>query len=162
MEGITPEAKESGEELIKDNAKHYVIDDEEINRIKNSYPIMWKDKNAKPKLCFIGCPHLSYSEAINWARAIQEGLKESGSKKVVIPTVFTLSPQVKNKLKGTEEEKILKASGVILSSICPLMYMNNPLCAKKAVITNSNKLRTYTSSRYYTDEEIRDIITGRK
>lgn len=162
VEGITPEAKESGEELIKDNAKHYVIDDEEINRIKNSYPIMWKDKNAKPKLCFIGCPHLSYSEAINWARAIQEGLKESGNKKVVIPTVFTLSPQVKNKLKGTEEEKILQVSGVILSSICPLMYMNNPLCAKKAVITNSNKLRTYTSSRYYTDEEIRDIITGRK
>lgn len=162
VEGITPEARESGEELIKDNAKHYVIDDEEINRIKNSYPIMWKDKNAKPKLCFIGCPHLSYSEAINWARAIQEGLKESGNKKVVIPTVFTLSPQVKNKLKGTEEEKILQSSGVILSSICPLMYMNNPLCAKKAVITNSNKLRTYTSSRYYTDEEIRDIITGRK
>lgn len=162
VEGITPEAKESGEELIKDNAKHYVIDDEEINRIKNSYPIMWKNKNAKPKLCFIGCPHLSYSEAINWARAIQEGLKESGNKKVVIPTVFTLSPQVKNKLKGTEEEKILQSSGVILSSICPLMYMNNPLCAKKAVITNSNKLRTYTSSRYYTDEEIRDIITGRK
>ena len=162
VEGITPEAKESGEELIKDNAKHYVIDDEEINRIKNSYPIMWKDKNAKPKLCFIGCPHLSYSEAINWARAIQEGLKESGNKKVVIPTVFTLSPQVKNKLKGTEEEKILQSSGVILSSICPLMYMNNPLYAKKAVITNSNKLRTYTSSRYYTDEEIRDIITGRK
>ena len=162
VEGITPEAKESGEELIKDNAKHYVIDDEEINRIKNSYPIMWKDKNAKPKLCFIGCPHLSYSEAINWARAIQEGLKESGNKKVVIPTVFTLSPQVKNKLKGTEEEKILQSSGVILSSICPLMYMNNPLCAKKAVITNSNNLRTYTSSRYYTDEEIRDIITGRK
>ena len=162
VEGITPEAKESGEELIKDNAKHYVIDDEEINRIKNSYPIMWKDKHAKPKLCFIGCPHLSYSEAINWARAIQEGLKESGNKKVVIPTVFTLSPQVKNKLKGTEEEKILQSSGVILSSICPLMYMNNPLCAKKAVITNSNKLRTYTSSRYYTDEKIRDIITGRK
>lgn len=162
VEGITPEAKESGEELIKDNAKHYVISDEEINRIKNSYPIMWKDKNAKPKLCFIGCPHLSYSEAINWARVIQEGLKESGNKKVVIPTVFTLSPQVKNKLKGTEEEKILQASGVILSSICPLMYMNNPLCAKKAVITNSNKLRTYTSSRYYADEEIRDIITGRK
>ena len=162
VEGITPEAKESGEELIKDNAKHYVIDDEEINRIKNSYPIMWKNKNAKPKLCFIGCPHLSYSEAINWARDIQEGLKESGNKKVVIPTVFTLSPQVKNKLKGTEEEKILQSSGVILSSICPLMYMNNPLCAKKAVITNSNKLRTYTSSRYYTDEEIRDIITGRK
>ena len=27
------------------------------------------------------------------------------------------------------------------------------------VITNSNKLRTYTTSRYYTSEEILDIIT---
>jgi hypothetical protein len=31
--------------------------------------------------------------------------------------------------------------------------MNNPLCAKKAVMTNSNKLRTYTTARYFTDAE---------
>ena len=39
--------------------------------------------------------------------------------------------------------------------------MNNPLAAKKPVITNSNKLRTYTSSRYYTDDEIVEKITRR-
>ena len=39
------------------------------------------------------------------------------------------------------------------------MYMNNPLCKKKAVITSSNKLRTYTSARYYTDDEILAQIT---
>ena len=39
------------------------------------------------------------------------------------------------------------------------MYMNNPLCGKKPVITNSNKLRTYTSARYYTSDEILDYIT---
>ena len=39
------------------------------------------------------------------------------------------------------------------------MYMNNPLSGKMPVITNSNKLRTYTSSRYYTGDEILDIIT---
>jgi len=27
------------------------------------------------------------------------------------------------------------------------------------VITNSNKLRTYTTARYYTDDEILEIIT---
>ena len=56
----------------------------------------------------------------------------------------------------------LKACGVITSYICPLMYMNNPLCKKMPVITSSNKLRTYTSARYYTDGEILRIITGGK
>ena len=42
------------------------------------------------------------------------------------------------------------------------MYMNNPLCKKKAVITCSNKLRTYTSARYYTEAEILKTITTAK
>ena len=53
----------------------------------------------------------------------------------------------------------MKATGVITSYICPLMYMNNPLCKKMPVITSSNKLRTYTSARYYTDSEILQAIT---
>ena len=40
------------------------------------------------------------------------------------------------------------------------MYMNNPLSTSMPVITSSNKLRTYTSARYYTDEEILAQITG--
>ena len=49
--------------------------------------------------------------------------------------------------------------GVVVSYICPLMYMNNPLCGKMPVITSSNKLRTYTTARYYTDDEILEQIT---
>ena len=49
--------------------------------------------------------------------------------------------------------------GARLTSICPLMYMNNPLCAKKPIITNSNKLRTYSTARFYTDQEILDILS---
>ena len=60
----------------------------------------------------------------------------------------------------TEYAERLKATGVITSYICPLMYMNNPLCKKMPVITSSNKLRTYTSARYYTDAEILVTITG--
>ena len=56
----------------------------------------------------------------------------------------------------------LRSYGVVLSYICPLMYMNNPLCKKKAVITCSNKLRTYTSARYYTEDEILSIITRKE
>ena len=48
---------------------------------------------------------------------------------------------------------------MVLSYICPLMYMNNPLCGKMPVITCSNKLRTYTTARYYREEEILAKIT---
>ena len=64
--------------------------------------------------------------------------------------------------RKTDKANILKRSGVILSYICALMYMNNPLCKKKAVITCSNKLRTYTSARYYTEDEILNIITNKE
>jgi hypothetical protein len=40
------------------------------------------------------------------------------------------------------------------------MYMNNPLCGKMPVITNSNKLRTYTSAKYLTDAEILAKLSG--
>ena len=61
--------------------------------------------------------------------------------------------------ENTEYAARLKATGVIISYICPLMYMNNPLCKTMPVITSSNKLRTYTSARYYRDEEILAMIT---
>ena len=59
----------------------------------------------------------------------------------------------------TEYAARLKATGVVLSCICPLMYMNNPLAGKMPVITCSNKLRTYTTARFYTEEEILVKIT---
>ena len=159
IENLTPEAKESGETLIKEDAKVYVIDDAELERVKNNYPVIWKDKDATPKLCFMGCPHMSLQQLKDWTERVEAGLKESGNSKVVIPTVFTASPAVLAEFEKTDYAKRLKATGVITSYICPLMYMNNPLSAKMPVITSSNKLRTYTSARYYTDDEILAQIT---
>ena len=162
IDNLTPEAVESGEALIAEGAKVYVIDDAELERVKANYPVMWKDKNAKPKLCFIGCPHLSYDQLVEWTENVSAGLKKNGLKKVSIPTVFTAAPAVVENFNKTEYAKKLKDTGVILSYICPLMYMNNPLCKSKAVITSSNKLRTYTSARYYTEAEILSTITAKK
>ena len=159
IDGLTPEAKELGEKLILEGAQEYVIDDAELERVKASYPVIWKNKNAKPKLCFMGCPHMSLEQLKSWTVRVEEGLKESGNKKVVIPTVFTASPAVLKAFEQTEYAPRLKATGVITSYICPLMYMNNPLCKSMPVITSSNKLRTYTSARYYTDDEILAEIT---
>lgn len=159
IDGLTPEAKDLGESLICEGAKVYVIDDAELERVKANYPVMWKNEDAKPKLCFMGCPHMSLQQLKDWTDKIEAGLNASGHKKVLIPTVFTASPAVLREFEKTGYAVRLKATGVITSYICPLMYMNNPLCKKMPVITSSNKLRTYTTARYYTDDEILDALT---
>ena len=159
---LTPEAKEQGETLIKEGAQVYVIDDAELERVQAGYPVIWKDKDAKPELCFVGCPHLTLGQMESWAEKIGEKLKANGLDKVSVPTVFTASPAVIKELNKGKYAYMLKSYGIIVSYICPLMYMNNPLCKKKAVITCSNKLRTYTSARFYREDEILDIITGKE
>lgn len=156
---LTPEAKAQGEALIAEGARVYVIDDAELQRVKDGYPVVWKNRDAKPKLCFMGCPHMSLEQLKTWTDRVEQALAEAGRSKVCIPTVFTAAPAVLKKFEKTPYAARLKKTGVITSYICPLMYMNNPLCGKMPVITSSNKLRTYTTARYYTDDEILVQIT---
>ena len=156
---LTPEAKLQGEALIKEGAQVYVITDEELQKVKDSYPVIWKNPDATPKLCFMGCPHMSLEQLKSWTDKVEAGLKEAGNSKVVIPTVFTAAPGVLEVFNKTEYAERLKKCGVITSYICPLMYMNNPLCKTMPVITSSNKLRTYTSAKYLSDDEILVAIT---
>ena len=156
---LTPEAKELGEALIVPGARLYVIDDQELQRIQDGYPVVWKNRDAQPKLCFMGCPHMSLEQLKTWTDRVEASLAEAGRSKVCIPTVFTAAPAVLKEFEKTPYAARLKKTGVITSYICPLMYMNNPLCGKMPVITSSNKLRTYTTARYYTDDEILARIT---
>ena len=159
IENLTPEAKAQGEKLLLAGARVYRIDDAELKQVRDNYPVIWKNPTAKPRLCFVGCPHLSTSQLADWSDKLCEALDKAKQKKVTIPTVFTAPPAVAEKFKTTSACQRLAATGVVLSSICPLMYMNNPLCGKMPVITNSNKLRTYTSARYFTDAEVLTQIT---
>ena len=158
IDNLTPEAKKFGKKLWRENAEKYVIDDAELERVYKSYPIMWKKEDAKPSLCFIGCPHLSLSQLKNWTDKIGENLKKSGRKKVKVRTIMTCAPDVADKFKKTPDYKKLTSYGVKLSCICPLMYTNNPIAGSKPIITNSNKLRTYSKARYYKDDDIIKII----
>ena len=162
IENLTPEAKEQGESLLREGYQTYVIDDAELERVKAAYPVIWKDPNAKPELCFVGCPHLTLEQLRDWTEKLSDALRQQGRLTEAVPTVFTAAPAVLKAFENTVEGYKLQSMGVILSYICPLMYMNNPLCKKKAVITSSNKLRTYTSARYYTDAEILDILAGKE
>ncbi len=159
IENLTPEAKKQGESLIRENAKVYVIDDAELQRVKEGYPCVWKDLNAAPKMCFLGCPHMTLEQLIDWTKKIEAGLKESGNSKVTVPTVFTTSVGVMKKFNQTVYAGRLAKTGVIVSYICPLMFMDTPLGQHEPVITSSNKLRTYTTARFYDNDEILSIIT---
>ncbi len=159
VDNLTPEAKEQGSGLIAEGAKEFVVNDAVLEETKKNYPVMWKNPDAQPKLCFVGCPHMSLQQLKDWTVAVEQGLQAAGNKKVRIPTVFTAAPAVKKQFEQTEYAARLEKTGVILSYICPLMYMNNPLCKSMPVMTSSNKLRTYTTARYYTEAEILEKIT---
>ena len=91
-----------------------------------------------------------------------KALKEVGRTKLKVTTIFTASPAVIKAFKETEFYKDFEKTGAHLSYICPLMYVDNPVAGAKPIITNSNKLRTYSKSRYYKDENILNIIVGKE
>lgn len=162
IENLTPEAVDYGDSLIREGAQVYIVDDAEIERVRNSYPCIWKNLDAKPKLCFMGCPHMTYQQLIDWTVHVEDGLRNAGNKKVLIPTVFTAAPAVLKHFEETEYAARLKATGVHTASLCPLMFMNNPLVKSQPVITSSNKLRTYSSARFYPEMELLTMLTGDK
>ncbi len=161
IDRLTPEAREKKKSLVKKKARTYVIDDAELERVYRAYPLMWKKPDARPKLCFIGCPHLSLAQVRSWLSRIEDALSRRGRRSVAVRTVLTTAPDVAAAfMRENGASERLRRAGLSLSSICPLMYMNNPLCGREPVITNSNKLRTYTTARYYRDGDILDIIAG--
>jgi len=162
IDKITPDAVEQGEGLLKSDAQTYVIDDAEIERIYKNYPILWKNKEKRANRCFIGCPHLTLRQLNAWTDKISGELQRKGHKKVVVRTVLTTAPGVAQEFMKTPKYQQLLATGCTLSSICPLMYADSPLSNMHRLMTNSNKLRTYSSARYYKDAEVLDIITGKE
>lgn len=162
IDGLTPEAVELGEKLILDDARTYIIDDAELERVYKSYPVMWKEGKTKAEMVFIGCPHLSFAQLKDWTGRICSALESSGRRTAALNVILTSAPDVVEKFKKDPDYGRLAATGAHLTSICPLMYTNNPLTKKRAIATNSNKLRTYSAARYYMDADILDIICGKE
>ncbi len=81
IENLTPEAVEQGAYLLKENVQTYVIDDAELERVRKSYPVIWKNPDAKPKLCFIGCPHLTFSQLNDWTDVWSRSSSPPGAKR---------------------------------------------------------------------------------
>ena len=163
VEKVTPEAVEQGRDLLVDGYQTYVIDDAELDQVMASYPVLWDDMSAEPAFCFIGCPHLSLNQIYTWNENINNSLKKANKEKVAIRTILSAAPDVIKKFKEDEEAyNTLINNGVNLSFTCPVMYMNNPENSKNPIITNSNKMRTYSTARFFLDEEVLNIIVNGK
>ena len=170
VENITPEAvkhalPDGSNSLIKENAKVFVIDDAEIERVKASYPNPWEGREYKadaPQLAFAGCPHFSIEQLRDWTDRLVAGLKRHGNTKVTMNTIFCAAPDVREAFEKRYpvRSRRLKKIGVTISGLCPLSYTSNPLTDKIRIITASNKLRYYSKARFYSEEELVDIITG--
>ena len=161
IDNITPEVKKYGNKILKKDYKTIIIDDGIVSSIIKEIPVLWKHPDAHPDMCFIGCPHLSLFQLNEWTKKIIDGLKATEHKKVVVKTIMLASPDVIDKFENTINYDLLINAGVKLSSICPIMFTNNPKTRRRNIITNSNKCRVFSSSRYYLDEEIIDIIVGK-
>jgi len=161
VENVTPDAKKKGRDLLVEDYQTYVVDDAEIERIYNNYPNLWSKKDAKPNLCFIGCPHNTYHEILTWGQMITTELKNRGQEKLKIPMHLFCSIPVRDHL--LDEHPLLvrdmKRAGMSFTNMCALMFTGlRGFGESHFPVTNSNKARKYSSARYFPDDILIEIV----
>jgi predicted aconitase len=159
VENITPEAIDYGRGLLVPNYKTDSIDDQQLQGLLASYPVMWEDEGARPEKCFIGCPHLSLEQLYWWTEELSHALQARGESALTVQTTLCAAPQVLREFKSdARAREQLENAGVKLSIGCPMQLFDNDLSAGEAILTSSNKLRAYTTARFFPDEELVEIL----
>ncbi len=162
VENITPEAVDFGQDLLDPGYSTFKIDEGELSAFLDSFPQLWEDENSTPEKCFIGCPHISLRQLYWWADAIQMELINTAREQVAVETILCSAPQILEKFtRDKEAYDRLERAGVKLSPCCCETIFETGLKAGHPVITNSNKLRAYSSARFMPDEElVRVLVSG--
>jgi hypothetical protein len=96
-----------------------------------------------------------------WTKEIGRALQSAGRKVLPVKTTLCAAPQVLQAFKsdaGAVEQ--LEGAGVKLSVGCPMQLFDNDLSAGEAIVTNSNKLRAYTTARFFPDEALVEIMAS--
>ncbi|MGL1889668.1 MAG: aconitase X catalytic domain-containing protein [Reichenbachiella sp.] len=160
MEGVTPEAVKSGKDLLDEGYQTYVIDDAELKRIYATYPNLWKEQDGTPERVFLGCPHMSYGQMVEWGDRIINAMEKESKSKIAIPTYFFGSIFVKQDFEKRNPEMVEKLDGYGVSRPinCPMMWCSTPVAGAERVATNSNKTRVYTSARFFFDDVLTHLI----
>lgn len=159
VENITPEAIDYGSDLLVPEYKTYQIDDQELEAMIDIYPKRWKEKESRPEKCFIGCPHVSLRQLNWWAEKLQNALEKHGKDQVAVETIICSAPQILDKLKADKTTfEQLKRAGVKFSASCCESIFETGLNAGYPIVTNSLKLRAYTTAHFIPDEALVDVL----
>jgi predicted aconitase len=162
VEGLTPDAKEKGRDLLADGYQTYVFDDAEQARVLATFPTEFKGRPKKPTHCYIGCPHNSFHELLTWGKAVTEALDKKKQEKGAIPTVMFCPNTVRDRL--VEEEPLLvgkmKRAGMRFSNMCQLSYTGMKGVSERVyAVTNSPKTRNYYPNvQYLQDDELVEVF----
>jgi predicted aconitase len=162
VENITPEAVDQGRNLLRQNTNRVLIDDNAVQGFADTFSSNWPDAHAQPEKCFIGCPHLSLRQLKWWSGEILERLDLQNKDRLAVRTVLCAAPKVIEKFQSNGEmfDRMLDV-GVRFSHSCAETLYEGEVCSTDAIITNSCKLRAYSTAKYIPDAElIRIVVDG--
>ncbi len=134
--GVTPEAKNFEEAFQNDKPEEIIeIEKKDLKEIRQKYSTEWK---KQPTTISIGCPQLSKEEVINVIKKLE-------GKEVLKDTNFWIctNNEVKNSIKSSEYNEILRSTGAKLTSLCPLLSV-----LPRPLTTNSAKTCFYSNATY--------------
>jgi hypothetical protein len=165
VEGVTPDAKEKGKKLLSKGYETYVIDDKEQARIIGTFPNLWPEKDGDPTAAFIGCPHNTYHEVIKWGKLVTEALDKAGKTEAAIPVYLFTPNKVRDRAIVEHGELVskMKRVGMHATNMCGVSYAGmKGFSDRVRGVTNSAKVRSYSTVRYLPDEIlVKIIVTGK-
>ena len=165
VDGVTPDAKKEGRALLAKGYKTYVIDDKEQQRIIDSFPNLWPEKDADPTAAFIGCPHNSYHEVIKWGTLVTEALDKAGKKEAAVPIYLFMPNTVRDRAIEENGELVskMKRMGMSATNMCGVSYAGMKGFSERTLgVTNSAKTRAYSTLRYFPDDILVQVmVTGK-
>jgi len=146
--GVTPEAKNYETAFQGDKPEETIeIEKSSLKKIREKYTTEW---DKMPKTVAIGCPQLSETEVIEILNKIKD-------KKILDDISFWICccDKVKNSILNSKYSDIVKASGVKITTMCPLL---TPL--PRPFMTNSAKTCFYSNATYRDLDTCIKIATG--
>ena len=165
VEGVTPDAKEKGRDLLVKGYQTYVIDDAEQAKIIATFENLWPEKDGDPTAAFIGCPHNTYHEIVKWGKLVTEALDEAGKDEAAIPVYMFCANKVRDRLIEEEGELAsrMKRANMRATNMCSVSYAGMKGFSERVRgVTNSAKTRNYSTVRYFPDELlVKIIVTGK-
>jgi predicted aconitase len=165
VEGVTPEPKEKGRDLLTKDYQTYVYDDKEEQAIIGTFENLWEDTDGDPTAAFIGCPHNTYHEVVKWGKLVTEALEKAGQDEAAIPVYLFCVNKVRDRLLAEETElagRMFRA-GMHATNMCAVVYSGMKGFSERVRgITNSAKTRSYSNIRYFPDQIlVSAIVTGK-